>query len=235
MSTGQMTLLDGVVGVAPGLLLLERTRSLVAADLHLGYEEVVGGALPLWSTAEQLETLARLTRALEVRELILLGDVLHGTRMSAQAARRIRMGLSRIASEGCAIVLVAGNHEGRSRGVPVLGETVESVHRDGWHLLHGDRPLARAGRAVIGHLHPSLHLGGLVSAPVFLYSERLVVLPALTPYSPGLSVLGDSCAHALRAWVDHPAALRVAAVTEGRITAFHTLGALRVALRVSRK
>ena len=235
MSVGRLVLLDGVAGLAPGVLLLERTGTLVAADLHLGYEEVVGGALPLWSTTEQLGTLARLALALQARELILLGDVLHGARMSAQAARCIRGGLAKIVEAGCAVVAVAGNHEGRTRGVDVLGETVESVVRDGWQLLHGDRPLAREGRAIIGHLHPSLRLGGSRSAPVFLYSEQLVVLPALTPYSPGLSVLGDPCSRALRAWVERPGALRVAAISDDRIVAFHTLAALRAALRAASK
>ncbi|HVA37664.1 MAG TPA: hypothetical protein VNJ51_08625 [Candidatus Dormibacteraeota bacterium] len=228
---GALRLVDGVTALAPGLLLLEGARTLVAADLHLGYEEVVGGALPLWSTAEQLAALERSAREVGARELVLLGDALHGSRMSLAAADCIRSGLAAVERAGCAVVAVAGNHEGRSRGVEVLGRTVESVMRDGWHLLHGDRPAAREGRAIIGHLHPSLRLGGSRSAPVFLYSERLVVLPALTPYSPGLSVLSPECLHALRAWVQRPETLCVAAVSDDRLLEFQTLRRLRSALR----
>ncbi|TAM78315.1 metallophosphoesterase [bacterium] len=235
MSEERHALLDGVAGLTPGVLFLERTRTLVAADLHLGYEEVVGGALPLWSTTEQLGVLARVAHSLRANEVILLGDVLHGARMSAQAARCIRNGLAELAETGCAVVAVAGNHEGRTRGAEVLGETVESVVRDGWHLLHGDRPLARKGRAIIGHLHPSLRLGGSRSAPVFLYSEQLIVLPAMTPYSPGLSVLGAPCSRALSAWVERPGTLRVAAISGDRIIAFRTLAALRAAIGPRRK
>lgn len=231
MNAGALRLLDGVLALVPGVLLLERTASLIAADLHLGYEEVIGGALPLWSTGEQLSALARVAREHAARELILLGDVVHGARLSAPAAARIRAGLSAIQESGCAVVAVAGNHEGRTRGVAVLGETVESLVRDGWHLLHGDRPLERQGRAIIGHLHPSLHLGGLRSAPVFLYNERLVVLPALTPYSPGLSALGSECLRALRPWVAEPRTLRVAVLSEDRVLPFGGLERLRSTLR----
>ncbi|MDE2571171.1 MAG: metallophosphoesterase [bacterium] len=231
MKTAGLRVQEGVTALPPGVLFLEHTGSLVAADLHLGYEEVVGGALPLWSTQEQLDALAALVREHRARELILLGDILHGARMSGAARRRIKEGLAAIEHTGCALIAVAGNHEGRTRGVEVLGQTVDGAFRDGWHLLHGDRPLARQGRAIIGHLHPSLRLGGLRSAPVFLYNEQLVVLPALTPYSPGLSVLSEECLRALRAWLPQPGSLHVAAVSGERLLPFAALAPLRGLLR----
>ncbi len=47
-------LADGVVALPGGFALLTRSRVLLCADAHLGYEDVMGGgaALPLWSTAE---------------------------------------------------------------------------------------------------------------------------------------------------------------------------------------
>ena len=83
---------------------------------------------------------------------------------------------------------------------------------------------------MIGHLHPSLHLGGEVAAPAFLAAARLIVVPALTPYSAGLDVLSDDCAAALAPWGVRGRDLHVVAATAERVFPFGTLSALRGAL-----
>lgn len=195
-------LLPGVSAVAPGLLWLQASRALVAADVHFGYENVIGAALPAWSTAEIAATLTQTARRMQAREILLLGDVIHGSRMSESAARAVRGVLSGL-REIAQLTLIAGNHEGRSRGAQILGETVELAQRDGWTLLHGDKApraadLYEAPRCIIGHLHPSLALGGGATAPAFLASHRLIVVPALTPYSSGLDALSVAFMDAVR-------------------------------------
>ncbi len=220
----------GVVAVAPGLAWLPATRTLVAADAHLAYEDVVGAALPLWSTAEIVETLALAAGRLAARELVCLGDVVHGAHMSAGALGAVRAGLAFLRTQ-TELVLVAGNHEGRSRGVGVLGATVEEIERDGWLLVHGDRPATPGKPAMIGHLHPSLHLGGGRCVPAFVASEALVVVPAMTPYSPGLDVLSQEFASALGRWSVRRRDAHVVAATGQRLYPFGSLGALAGALR----
>jgi metallophosphoesterase superfamily enzyme len=129
------------------------------------------------------------------------------------------------------VTLVAGNHEGRSRGVAVLGETVESVERDGWTLVHGDDSAGTSGRRIVGHLHPSLPLAGNQSIPVFLLAPSLIVVPALTPYSRGLSVLSDACARAIEAFDAHARATVVVASGPDLVYPFGRLSSLRGALR----
>lgn len=221
-------LVPGVSAAAPGLLWLHRSRVIVAADVHLGYEDVIGGALPTWSIPEIVRTISAAVQSLGAQEIVLLGDVIHGSRMSEGAARAVRQGLERL--RGMArLTLVAGNHEGRNRGVPLLGETVESVQRDGWMLLHGDKP--GYSRSIIGHLHPSLPLGGGESAPAFLASQNLIVVPALTPYSAGLNVLSDACLRAIRTFgVASRQDVHVAAVTGDRVFPFGQLSQLRAIL-----
>lgn len=192
----------GASALAPGLLWLGVSRVLVAADIHLGYEDVIGGALPAWSTAEIVATLSVAARSMRAREIVLLGDVIHGTRMSEGAARTVRRALDAL-RDAAALTIVAGNHEGKSRGAAILGETCESVTRDGWLLVHGDKPpdpfeFAAAAGVAIGHLHPSLALGAGASAPAFLAGDRIVAVPALTPYSGGLDVCSTACFDALR-------------------------------------
>src|SRR5271165_7492937 len=107
-------LAEGVVALASGTAWLPRARVLVAADAHLAYEDVVGAALPLWSTAEIVAMLAHAAAQLEAREIVFVGDVVHGPRMNEGAGRAVRAALDRLRNV-CAVTLVAGNHEGRSR------------------------------------------------------------------------------------------------------------------------
>ncbi len=192
-------LAHGVVALAPGVAWLSASRTLVAADAHLAYEDVVGGALPLWSTADIVATLALVAQRERAREIVFLGDIVHGAHMSDGAMRVVREGLELLRTHA-EVTLVAGNHEGRSRAFRVLGTTVDECERDGWLLVHGDRPAALSRRAIIGHLHPSLHMGGGANVPAFVASDALVVVPAMTPYSPGLDLLSEEFASAIGLW-----------------------------------
>src|SRR5581483_7588068 len=191
-------------------------------DAHLAYEDVVGGALPTWSTTDAIRILAEAARVMGAREILFLGDIIHGSRMSEGAAREVQAGLDQLRAIA-AVTLVAGNHEGRSRGADVLGETVESAERAGWLLVHGDRARISLDRVIIGHLHPSVRSRGS-SAPAFLASDRVIVVPALTGYSEGLDVCGDDCWEALNAFgVSSRSAVRVTAATADRV---YSLGSL---------
>jgi metallophosphoesterase superfamily enzyme len=220
----------GILALPKGLLALERTRTLVAADVHFAYEEVIGGALPLWSTATTVAALGLAVRMTRARELVLLGDIIHGSTMSAGAGRVVAEALASLRTM-CDLVLIAGNHEGRTRGAHVLGETRESIERDGWLLLHGDVAPSAPTRCIVGHIHPSLHLGGDASTPAFLGGERLIVVPALTPYSPGLDVLSHACSRAVRAFGVRADELNVVACGPDRVYPFGRVGPLRSALR----
>lgn len=222
---------DGLLVLPHSLVLLQRTGTLIAADAHFGYEDVIGGALPLWSTASSLAVLQAAIARTSARELVLLGDIIHGSAMSDGAARTVRAALDAL-REVCELVLVAGNHEGRTRGAAVLGDTVESCVRDGWLLAHGDVPSPT--RSIVGHLHPSLRLGSGSSIPVALAHERLAVVPALTPYSEGLDVTSRACARALRAFGAECDAMQLVASDDERVFPFGSLGEMRALLASAR-
>jgi metallophosphoesterase superfamily enzyme len=223
-------LAEGVVALSPGLAWLPGARALIAADAHLAYEDVVGAALPLWSTVEIAQRLTHVARRMNAAEIVFLGDIVHGPQMNEGAVRAVRAALDGLRAV-CAVTLVAGNHEGRSRAFAVLGETVDSTERDGWLLVHGDGAAALTQRALIGHLHPSLHLGGGASVPAFVASDRLVVVPALNPYSPGLDVLSDAFAAAIGAWNVARRDAHVVASRGELVYPFGSLAVLRTTLR----
>jgi metallophosphoesterase superfamily enzyme len=237
-------LAEGIDAVAPGLLWLRETRTIVAADAHLAYEDVIGGALPTWSTTDAISVLQKAAVEFGAREFLFLGDVIHGVRMSEGAARQVQSGLERLRSLA-AVTLVAGNHEGHTRGAGVLGDTVEYAERAGWLMIHGDDAChpelvegPRAGRnapetrgVVIGHLHPSIRNNG-TSAPAFLAGPQIIVVPALTAYSEGLDVCGDDCFEALQAFgVTSRSQLQVVAATAELVYPLGSVSGLRQELR----
>ncbi len=225
----RVPLAEGIDAVAPGLLWMRETRTIVAADAHLAYEDVIGGALPTWSTGDAISVLQKAAQEFGAREFLFLGDVIHGARMSEGAALEVQSGLERLRALAL-VTLVAGNHEGRTRGADVLGDTVEFAERSGWLLIHGDKQ-SLAGRAIIGHLHPSVRSDG-TTAPVFLAGERIIVVPALTPYSEGLDVCGDDCFEALQAFgVTSRGELQVVATTEELVYPLGSVSGLRQELR----
>ncbi|HEY0799134.1 MAG TPA: metallophosphoesterase [Candidatus Baltobacteraceae bacterium] len=219
-------LAPGVVALTPGLGWLPQSRVLIAADVHLGYEDVVGGALPLWSTVEALATLTLVARRAGASEIVFLGDAIHASRMSEGAAISIARGIDALRAEAT-LTFIAGNHEGRSRGYAILGQTVEEIERDGWFLVHGDRPSHLGFPTIIGHLHPSLRLRGGATVPAFIATPRFVVLPALTPYSSGLDVLSQDTASALGAWAVRMQDAHIVAGYKDRLYPFGSLANLR--------
>lgn len=226
----QLTIAPGVRAIAPGFAFIEATRTLVTADTHFGYEDAIGSALPAWSTDEMVATLLLAIRRSDATELVILGDIVHAPRLSEGMATRVRSALETLRAE-CTLTLIEGNHEGRGRANAIVGETHDFVERAGWTLLHGDKAHP-SGRAMIGHLHPSLPLAAGHTAPAFLVSPTVIVVPALTPYSPGLSATSRECLNALRTFgVRSFGELQLTACMPERLYAFGSIGAMLDVLR----
>ncbi len=224
-------LAEGIDALPGALLWIESTRSLVVADAHFGYEEVVGGALPLWSTGESVDVLLAAIARYEAREPIFLGDVVHGARMSEGSAAIVRACLDALRAR-CTLTIVAGNHEGATRAKALLGPSEEVVERGGWLLLHGDDATGGAHRRrIVGHLHPSLALGGDRSAPCFVGASRTIVVPAFTPYSRGLDVLSQAGLAALASLGILAREAEIVADGRDRVLPFGRLSTLRGMLR----
>jgi uncharacterized protein len=199
--------------VAPGIVLdarravwLADDRTLLVADLHLGYawaQRHAGNLLPL-HRADTLDRLAALTQAYGPEQIILLGDVVH----DAVPLDPVAAELSRLWSEFAAhaeVLLVAGNHDRRLRplleklaiDLPLVREWQIGPHR----LVHGDGPdspaqkaelataHARGGFVFCGHEHPAItlsdHIATTVRCPCFVRGEGLLMLPAFSEWAAG--------------------------------------------------
>ncbi len=203
-SISPLRLVEGMrsVEAAPGLRLnhdrtlsMEEGRTLVVADLHLGYEDALEGDglhLPRTHTMGLMGELLGAIERQGAERVVVLGDVKHDFHRGRWECRDDVRAVVSMLSESCECVIIRGNHDNYIQSI-VKGldaEVVDGVDIDGHRLEHGhagsgSRPL------VIGHEHPSVKLfdrvGGFVKIPCFLHhpDEGVTVLPAFSPMAPG--------------------------------------------------
>ncbi len=201
------------------------TRTAVAADLHLGYDQARrrrGDAVPLAGLDDLLHALARLGPRHGLRRLVIAGDLFEDA-----AGRALVPDLLRWLSEhGLELAGIApGNHDrGLARAEPLLPVCPDGVRLGDWLVVHGDGALP-PGRLVLGHFHPVLRWGRRLAAPCYLVAEGRIVLPALSPDAAGVNVLGA------RRWRGH----RCAAVAGDSVLDFGEVSRLAAARRGNRR
>ncbi|WP_313624288.1 ligase-associated DNA damage response endonuclease PdeM [Achromobacter sp.] len=164
---------------------------LIIADLHLGKSHVfrqAGIAVPRGATLDDLRRLSDLLVATDARELVVVGDVLHGP--STQAAWRDAWIAWRSDHAALDVAVLAGNHDraldGAALGVRQLGEAWGDGPFLFRHLPHADPD----GRHVIaGHVHPKTRVPGVPrSWPAFWLRPEITVLPAFSDFTGGHAV-----------------------------------------------
>ncbi len=206
--TGRV-LSDGVLALGGGVQLdarravwLEPQRTLLVADVHLGYvwaERQRGALLPL----VEEDAGARLCELLDVypaERLVLLGDTVHATARNQVLEEELAAVLELLTGR-VALEFVIGNHDVNlasmlarlgverpaarclSAGPHVL------VHGDGFGWCDVAGGLGSDGWVFSGHEHPAVRLGDGVATevrvPAFLVGERRVILPAFSRWSAG--------------------------------------------------
>ncbi len=174
---------------------MEDGRTLVLADLHLGYEDALEGDglhFPRIHTMGLMEELLAAIERHGAERVILLGDIKHDFARGRWESRDDVRTVVSMVRECADCTVVTGNHDNFIHNI-LSGMDVEisdSVAIDGHTLAHGHgevegRPL------VIGHEHPSVRIfdkvGGFIKVPCFIHDEEnsVVVLPAFSPMAPG--------------------------------------------------
>jgi putative SbcD/Mre11-related phosphoesterase len=186
---------------------LPEERTVVVADLHIGYEsalEAEGIHIPRVQTRAIIDALSRLITKHEPDRLVVLGDLKHEfSRNLGQEMRDVRSLLDSI-SDRVDVVLVKGNHDNYLENIVsrVQIPVVNQYKAAGLTFVHGhvpcpDRPL------VIGHEHPSIKIvdrvGAYLKMPchALLREERILVLPAYSPLASGTDLTGISPSNCL--------------------------------------
>ncbi len=166
----------------------------VVADVHLGYEwsrGAGGDCIPAHSLGETLARLGRLLARAEIRELVVAGDLVESRGPCPRTDRDVASLRSWLMVRGVALVAVRGNHDPARLGALV------SYQVSGWTVEHGDRPGARSGKRLSGHLHPAIRFESH-SFPCFLVGPDRIILPAFSMNAGGVEVGGLDVDRALR-------------------------------------
>jgi uncharacterized protein len=169
-------------------------HGLLIADLHLGKADLfrrAGIGLPRGGTQDDLEQLGRLLQQHDVRQLWILGDVLHGAAHRAAWYRQWQGW--REQHPDLWIGALEGNHDRvlpkADLGIELLGERVQ----EGPFLLrHAPQPPPGL-HVLCGHLHPLARLPGMQRRwPAFWLRERLTILPAFSRFTAGIAPVMDA-------------------------------------------
>ena len=161
---------------------LEKTA--VVADMHLGYEwarGTSGDCVPAHSLDEALSKLDTLLLRINIKRLIVAGDLVESPRFCRGTARDLARLAEWLGARGIAFLCLAGNHDAPRR--PALLATFEV---DGWTVAHGHRPVA-GSKTITGHLHPVLRASA-IRAPCFLVGPTTIILPAFSANAAGVGL-----------------------------------------------
>ncbi|MEN9890109.1 MAG: hypothetical protein RLY78_404 [Pseudomonadota bacterium] len=217
---------EAAAGAGAGLWLLPERAAfdpvlglLLVADAHLGKAHVfrrLGVPVPAGTTERLLARLDAVLTATGARELVFLGDLLHGPAVQRSAALQAFCAW-RATHPQVTMTLLRGNHDARAGDPPPeagLQLADAPLRRGPWRLLHepeapsapppapppalpppatADRALrAETGYALAGHLHPGLSLGvrrgDRLRLPCFHFGPAAGVLPAFGEFT-GLHLL----------------------------------------------
>lgn len=172
---------------------------LLVADLHLGKAEVFqasGVPLPSDGDGSTLNPLLALAHRLRPREVVVLGDLIHGRQGLTEGLRGKLRALPELL--GCPLRLIGGNHE---RGSWLEGLPQDPSRAVGpWWLSHAPEP--REGLLnLCGHRHPVAVVGNAVDRlrlPCFAFDaeQNVLVVPAF-----GRLTGGHPCPPHERLWL----------------------------------
>jgi len=178
-------------------LYLEKSKTVVIADLHLGYEGALheeGVSIPRFQKRVMMDRIKRILERYEPRKLVINGDFKHEfSRNLSQEWKEVNEVLDFLVGK-VDIVLTRGNHDNylmtilAKKGLDLKKKATSQKMT----ITHGHKDAKTEGTLIIGHEHPSLQLrdeiGASIRLPCFLVSEKIIVLPAFTPLAAGTNV-----------------------------------------------
>ncbi|MCS7116124.1 MAG: metallophosphoesterase [Nitrososphaerales archaeon] len=188
-------------------LFIERTNTLVVADLHIGLEderEIKGVHIPTTLLPKILNAIINPVKETGCSRLVIAGDVKHEFGKPTEAewwgVKRLFKALREV---GCEIEVVKGNHDNYI--IYILKELGIKLHRsslliDRFLIKHGHEPLQddekRMKQIIIGHEHPVIAIKDDVGVKhrfkAFLHGKLgnkvITVLPSISPLAYGTDI-----------------------------------------------
>jgi hypothetical protein len=186
---------------------LKKYKTLVIADLHLGYEESLSQKGVLVPKLQFKDTYERLTNCLETLDcetVVITGDLKHEFGLLGYNERKEIIGIIDLILTNCKkLIIIKGNHD---VALPFLFkkkniELVEYYSVGEFFICHGDEltgdeAMRHAAVIIIGHEHPAIglrHGRKYESFKCFLkgkyLKKELIVLPSFNKLTTGTDVL----------------------------------------------
>jgi len=170
-------------------LFLETSRTLVIADLHLGYEEALNedGVLVPRNHLQQLkERLKRIFAYLKIssksklRKIIINGDLRHRFGLISPHEQKEALQLIALLNEMAEnLMIITGNHDGDLKiiadeaGSKLKIKIKKSYKENGFLFMHGDelpKSLSEdVETIIIGHEHPAISLKDKITGRIEIY------------------------------------------------------------------
>jgi metallophosphoesterase superfamily enzyme len=178
---------------ASGALWMPDARTLLLADVHLGFGWALRrrGHLGPVTDGGVGRKLADLVAELSPETVVFLGDLVHAPRPAPQERDMVERILRALPPR---LVVVIGNHDrGFVRDYPELAvEVCAEWSHGGVVAVHGDKQLPVAEHVIAGHLHPAIgvvdHAGATRKVPAFVAGRNVTLLPAFSPFAAGFDV-----------------------------------------------
>lgn len=199
--------MDGRISFLDLAAVLKSTKTLVIADVHMGYEEAIGNQgvlLPRFQLRESLKRLERILRVYSPETIVIAGDIKHEFGTISEQEWKDTLRLIDFLSARCKrLVLVKGNHDtvlgpiAKKRGLEIVDHYITGDVM----IAHGHKVIAAPKgikTVVIGHEHPAVAFRSSARDErykcflVGIHDGReLVVLPSFNPVAEGTDVLSE--------------------------------------------
>ncbi len=183
-------------------LYLNKFKTLIINDLHLGYEEVLykkGFLIPKYQIKEIIKQLEKILDKVSPETIIINGDLKHEFgRVLSQEWRDVLNLIDYLSTKCKKIIIIQGNHDkiiepiARKRNVYVLQE----YSMGNILIIHGDRLVkTESKRIIIGHEHPAITIregSKYEKYKCFLKGKwdkkELIAVPSFNPLLEGTDV-----------------------------------------------
>ncbi len=200
-----MKLKEGIELVGTAVHLIKH-KTLVLADLHIGYEEALnkeGILVPRFQLKDLFKHLTKIFKQTNPETIIVNGDLKHEFgKISEQEWRDTLKILDLMLQNSQKVVLVKGNHDtilgpiAKKRNV----EVVDNLIIDDILITHGNKipelDLNTINTIIIGHQHPAISIREGTRSELFkcflvgkYKNKKLIVLPSTNFVSLGTDIL----------------------------------------------
>ena len=181
----------GIRVTGSGAAWLPSDRTVVLADVHVGYELAArrrGGYLPRIERGADIGArLVGLVTSLGATRLVIAGDLRHSTRDVDAMERAELAALASVVRASIALDVVRGNHD-RDDAL-IGGESALMIRVGDVDVMHHPPANAPERWTICGHLHPRVTLrdetGASERFACALVGDRTVIVPAFSEWAGG--------------------------------------------------